>query len=63
LEDDGDVSWSFKRNYRCLLAETLTKAGIYRGNNALWLSDFKDVMISMGEKGLQEDSDTDNPFG
>jgi hypothetical protein len=61
LEGDGDVSCSFKRNNRCPLAETLTKAGIYRGNNALWLSDFKDVMIAMGEKGLEEES-MENPF-
>lgn len=61
LVDDGDVSCSFKRRNRCPLAETLTKAGIYRGDNNLWLSDFKDVMIAMGEKGLENES-MDNPF-
>ena len=37
---------------RCPVAATLEKAGLYRDNNALWLSDFKKVMIIMLEKGL-----------
>ena len=36
----------------CPMAETLTKAGVYRNNNALWLADFKKVFIVMVEKGL-----------
>ena len=36
----------------CPLAETLTKAGVYRNDNAVWLADFKKVLIVMVEKGL-----------
>ena len=36
----------------CPLAETLTKAGVYRNNNNVWLADFKKVLIVMVEKGL-----------
>ena len=36
----------------CPLAETLTKAGVYRNNNDVWLADFKKVLIVMVEKGL-----------
>ena len=36
----------------CPLADTLTKAGVYRNNNDAWLADFKKVLIIMVEKGL-----------
>lgn len=49
---DGEASCSFRNGNRCPLADTLTKAGIYRGNNEVWLADFKDAMYIMLEKGL-----------
>ncbi|KAI2500768.1 peroxidase [Fragilaria crotonensis] len=45
-----DRTTSYKR---CPASETLAQAGIYRDSNAVWLSDFKKVLITMLEKGLQ----------
>jgi hypothetical protein len=50
---------------RCPLAETLTKAGVYRNNNDEWVKDFKRVLIVMVEKGLTSVLSsplTPNPF-
>jgi hypothetical protein len=45
-------AFRFPEANRCPLAETLTKAGVYRNNNDEWLRDFKRVLIVMVEKGL-----------
>lgn len=49
---EGDASCSFRNGNRRPLADPLTKAGIYRGNNDVWLADFRDAMYIMLEKGL-----------
>jgi hypothetical protein len=36
---------------RCPVAATLTKVGIYRNNNLVWLTDFKKVLVRMLDKG------------
>jgi hypothetical protein len=54
LEQDGEANCSFRfpRTNRCPLAATLSKAGIYRSNNSVWLGDFKAAMTIMLEKGM-----------
>ena len=57
LFDSGKVNClimdTLKTEKRCPVAGTLAKAGLYRDNNSLWLSDFRKVLISMLQKGLQ----------
>ena len=54
LQADGRALCTFRNPIanRCPLSETLTSAGIYRNNNAVWLADFKDALNIMIEKGL-----------
>lgn len=57
LFDDGRVDCRIMdplaQSRKCPSADTLTKAGLYRDSNDLWLSDFKKVLIAMLEKGLE----------
>lgn len=54
---DGKVDCTIKDQItkvnRCPAAETLARAGLYRDNNAVWLSDFRRVLTIMIQKGLQ----------
>lgn len=54
IEADGEANCQFRfpQASRCPLADTLTKAGIYRSNNFEWLTDFKSAMTIMLEKGM-----------
>jgi hypothetical protein len=52
VNGEAMCSFRFPQADRCPLAATLTKAGIYRSNNDEWLSDFKDAMYIMLEKGM-----------
>jgi hypothetical protein len=54
-EEDIIAECEFKApsKSRCPAAMTLTKAGVYRDNNQLWLEDFREVLLMMLEKGLQ----------
>jgi hypothetical protein len=55
LDANGRVQCSFKNNpfpRRCPIASTLTKAAVYRNDNAAWLNDFKAALKIMLEKGL-----------
>jgi hypothetical protein len=54
-EEDFFTACKFKSpiKSRCPAAETLTKAGVYRDDNELWLRDFREVLLMMLEKGLQ----------
>jgi hypothetical protein len=53
LQPNGDVTCQFRGNNRCpLAAQTLQQAGLYRGDNGLWLNDFKAAFVKMLEKGL-----------
>ena len=56
LSDDDDVNClimdQFTSTNRCPVAMTLAKAGLYRDNNTIWLSDFRKVLIAMVKKGL-----------
>ena len=55
IDANGDVDCTFQvanRGSRCPLAETLTKAGIYRDNNRAWLEDFQEAFQMMLEKNL-----------
>ncbi len=38
---------------RCPAAETLAQAGLYSDDNTLWLTDFRKVLITLIQKGLQ----------
>jgi hypothetical protein len=42
---------NFKPPKQCPLATTLSKTGVYRNNNLLWLADFKAALVSMLNKG------------
>ena len=57
LSGDGRVDCLIKDlttdSRRCPAANTLAKAGVYRDDNAVWLRDFKKVLTTMLEKGLQ----------
>jgi hypothetical protein len=55
LDVTGRVQCSFRNNpfpRRCPIADTLTKAAIYRNDNGGWLVDFKNALKIMLEKGL-----------
>jgi hypothetical protein len=55
LDGNGRVQCSFRNNpfpRRCPIASTLTKAAVYRNDNAAWLTDFKAALKMMLEKGL-----------
>ena len=55
LDGNGRVQCSFRNNpfpRRCPIASTLTKAAVYRNDNAAWLADFKAALKMMLEKGL-----------
>jgi hypothetical protein len=43
---------TFHEPKRCPLADTLTRTGIYRDDNMLWLRDFKRVLVRMLAKGM-----------
>jgi hypothetical protein len=43
---------TFHSPNRCPIADTLSKTGVYRNDNLLWLSDFKRVILRMLGKGL-----------
>jgi hypothetical protein len=45
-------SCTFHAPNRCPLADTLSKTGVYRDNNLMWLSDFKKVLVRMLAKGM-----------
>ena len=55
VRDLGDFSFlpecNFKAPKQCPLATTLSKTGVYRNNNLIWLADFKAVLVSMLNKG------------
>lgn len=46
-------TFRFPEQKRCPVAQTLTKSGVYRENNAVWLADFKKVIIAMLKKGMK----------
>jgi hypothetical protein len=55
LDASGRAQCSFRNNpfpRTCPSAETLTKAALYRNDNAAWLADFKIALKMMLEKGL-----------
>ena len=55
LDADGRVQCSFRNDpfpRRCPIASTLTRAELYRNDNAAWLADFKIALKMMLEKGL-----------
>ena len=55
LQDNGLVTCSMFHlpvASRCPVAETLTKAGVFRNNNLEWLEDFRAALVAMVEKGL-----------
>jgi hypothetical protein len=55
LDASGRAQCSFRNNpfpRTCPSAETLTKAAVYRNDNAVWLADFKTALTMMLEKGL-----------
>ena len=56
LDASGHAQCSFRNNpfpRTCPIAtSTLTKAAVYRNDNAVWLADFKIALTMMLEKGL-----------
>ena len=57
IRSDGRVDCTIKDQItqvsRCPAAATLAQAGVYRDNNAVWLSDFRRVLTTMLQKGLK----------
>jgi hypothetical protein len=56
VRDTNDLGFlpdcTFHAPKRCPLADTLSKTGVYRDDNMLWLSDFKKVLTRMLAKGM-----------
>jgi hypothetical protein len=48
----ASCTFRFPPTSMCPLAVTLSKAGVYRENNLLWLKDFKNVLHLMLNKGI-----------